>query len=81
MTTTTKRTFEVFYVNDGSEKEMAGIENRLLGMADGMTTTINEWVVTKWDDENYEIGTWGKPENTVCLETAVEALASSTNKR
>lgn len=80
MTTTTTRTFETFYVNDGSQKEMDGLYTRLLGMTDGMTTTINEWAVTRWNDESFEIGTWGKAEKCVCLETAVEALASSTNK-
>jgi len=74
------RTFSFFYSNDGTSRKMRAIEDKLIAMKRKHTTTVEGWAVTKWSDEKYEIGTLGKPENMVCLETAVESLASSTNR-
>jgi hypothetical protein len=36
------------------------INRRLDVMGIGMTTTINDKVVTRWAENRYEVGTWGR---------------------
>jgi hypothetical protein len=51
------------------------IETRLDKMPIGMTTTINDKVVTRWAFDSYEIGTWGK--STVNFEQATNLVRQS----
>lgn len=74
------KTFDIFYENDGSDKEICALMDELEEITEGHTKNIGGWAVTRWHDEGWEIGTWGKPEKMLGKEHAAEAMASSTNK-
>ena len=71
--------FEIFYNNDGNNNTICALMNALEEMKIGFTKVIAGWAVTRWNDEEFEAGTWGKPNNMICKESMAEALASSTN--
>ena len=73
-----KTTFNPFYMNDGTEKQICNIQNALLNIPTGTTRVVFGWAVTRWSKDSFEVGTMGK--SSVSSETAAEGIASSTNK-
>lgn len=50
------------------------IRNSLVDMMLRHSRVINWQTVTKWSDEKFEVGTWGKEENLVNLDEALKIL-------
>ncbi len=45
--------------------QRALIQNRLLEITVGKTTTINGIAATRWSESTFEVGTWGKTNCTL----------------
>ena len=58
--------------NDNNELNatIANVQAELLDMPVGMTRAVSGVTITRWSDEVFEVGTWGRAENNMGSEHA-----------
>jgi hypothetical protein len=53
---------------------LADVQDAILDIPVGMTRVVYGVAITRWSDDEFEVGTWGRDENKMGSEHAAEEI-------